>query len=69
MGLSELGRFLMVAGSVIFLIGLVFGLSGQLPIGLFIGDFAFKRGGFVIPVTTCILVSILITLAVNFFSK
>lgn len=68
MGLSELGRFLMIFGSIIFILGALFSLTELYPQGRFIGDFAFRKG-FVVPVTTCILASILITLVVNFFSK
>lgn len=68
MGLSELGRFLMISGSVIFFIGALFSLTELFPAGRFIGDFVFRKG-FVLPVTTCILASIVITLVVNFFSK
>lgn len=69
MGLSELGRFLMIVGTVIFLLGLFFAIGEQFPIGKMIGDFAFKRGGFVIPVMTCVLLSVIVTLAVNFYIK
>lgn len=68
MGLSELGRFLMISGSIIFIVGAILSLQDLFPQGRFIGDFVFRKG-FVLPVTTCLLVSVVITLVVNFFSK
>lgn len=68
MGLSELGRFLMIAGSILFVLGVFFTLSEQFPTGRLLGDFVFRKG-FVLPVTSCVLLSIIVTLVVNFYSK
>jgi hypothetical protein len=67
----ETGRFLIIAGAVIIVLGLVFFMSDKLPIGRLPGDLKFggERFHIYIPVATCALLSILITLIVNFFSR
>jgi len=57
-----MGRFLLVAGLVIAGLGLLM-MSG-VPIGRLPGDFAFRRGNttFYFPLTTSILLSIILTL-------
>ena len=67
----DVGRFLVIAGVVIAAIGALFLMADKLPIGRLPGDFNFGRNNFkiYIPITTCILLSILITLIVNFFSR
>jgi hypothetical protein len=67
----ETGRFLVIAGTVILVIGLVFLMSDKLPIGRLPGDLRLGGDRFRIylPIATCVLLSILITLIVNFFSR
>jgi hypothetical protein len=67
----EVGRFLIIAGTVIVVVGVVFLLADKLPIGRLPGDLRFgnERVRIYIPVATCILLSIIITLIVNFFAK
>ena len=57
-----MGRFLLFAGLVIAGLGLLM-MSG-VPIGRLPGDFAFRRGNstFYFPLTTSILLSIMLTL-------
>jgi hypothetical protein len=57
-----MGKFLLVAGLVIAGLGLLM-MSG-VPIGRLPGDFAFRRGNatFYFPLTTSILLSIILTL-------
>jgi hypothetical protein len=57
-----MGRFLLFAGLVIACLGLLM-MSG-VPIGRLPGDFAFRRGNttFYFPLTTSILLSIILTL-------
>ena len=57
-----MGRFLLVAGLVIAGLGLLM-MSG-VPIGRLPGDFTFRRGNatFYFPLTTSILLSIILTL-------
>jgi hypothetical protein len=67
----ELGRFLIIAGTVIVVVGVLFLLADKFPIGRLPGDLRFgnEKVRIYIPVATCILLSIVITLVVNFFSK
>lgn len=68
---SEIGRFLLVAGVSIAIVGVLFLLSDKLPIGQLPLDININKGNFKIsfPLMTCILLSIVLTIAVNFFSK
>lgn len=70
MQFSEVGRFLITAGLVILAVGFLFLVADKLPIGKLPGDINIEKNGFklFIPVTTCILVSVVITLIVNFLS-
>ena len=67
----ETGRFLVIAGAVILVLGLVFLMSDKLPIGRLPGDLKFGGDKFriYIPIATCVMLSVLITLIVNFFSR
>ena len=71
MNWMETGRFLVIAGTVIIVLGLVFLMSDKLPIGRLPGDLKFggERFRIYIPIATCVLLSIIITLIVNFFSR
>ncbi|HET9270315.1 MAG TPA: DUF2905 domain-containing protein [Vicinamibacterales bacterium] len=67
-----MGRFLIVAGLLIALAGLA--INFGLPLGRLPGDFTFRRGGFSIyvPLASCILVSVLLTLVsalISFFTR
>lgn len=65
----ELGRILVVIGLVLVVIGGLAALGIRLPIGRLPGDIAIEgdRGGLYIPITTLIIVSILLTLLFNLF--
>jgi hypothetical protein len=67
----EMGKFLVIAGTVIIVLGLVFLMADKFPIGRLPGDFKFgnQRFSVYIPVATCVLLSIAITIIVNFFSR
>lgn len=71
MNWMETGRFLVIAGTIIIVLGLVFLMSDKLPIGRLPGDLKFGGGRFhiYIPIATCALLSVIITLIVNFFSR
>lgn len=71
MNWSDLGRFLILAGVVLAGVGAIFMMSDKLPFGRLPGDLHFGKNNvqIFIPITTCILLSIIITLIVNFFSK
>ena len=63
--LLPLGRALMVAGLVLFVAGLALSLGPRLPlIGRLPGDLVFRRGTFTfyLPVATCLILSLLLTL-------
>ena len=67
-----MGRLLIVIGLLIAMAGVA--ISYGVPLGRLPGDFTFKRGGFSIyvPLASCILVSVLLTLVsalISFFSK
>jgi hypothetical protein len=66
------GRALIVFGLLTVLAGLA--ISYGLPLGRLPGDFTIRRGGFTlyVPLASCILVSILLTLVsalISFFTK
>jgi hypothetical protein len=71
MSFAEIGRFLLVAGVSIAIVGILFLLSDKLPIGNLPGDINITTEDFKIsfPIITCILVSVALTIVVNFFSK
>ena len=66
------GRFLIVTGLIITVIGLVLLFADKIPwIGRLPGDILIKKGKwtFYFPIATSILLSILITLLLNLFRK
>ena len=67
----DIGRFLITVGIVITVLGFLFLVSDKLPLGKLPGDITIGKHNFriSIPVTTCILVSIILTLIINFFSR
>ena len=71
MNWMDMGRFLIIAGVALAVIGCLFLMADKLPLGRLPGDINFGKNNFriSIPITTCILLSILITLIVNFFSR
>jgi hypothetical protein len=64
-----MGRLLIILGLVIAGIGLLVTLG--LPIGRLPGDFTFRRGNFsfYFPLATSIVVSIVLTLLLMFFTR
>lgn len=62
-GLGGLGRMLMVAGGLLFVIGLAFTLLGRTALGRLPGDIVIERGSFsfYFPVVTSILLSLLLS--------
>ena len=67
-----MGRFLIVVGLLIALAGAA--ISFGVPLGRLPGDFTFRRAGFslYVPLASCILVSVLLTLVsalISFFTK
>ncbi|MCK5053480.1 MAG: DUF2905 domain-containing protein [Anaerolineales bacterium] len=69
MDLSSIARWVIFTGVVIIIIGIGLLLAGRfdLPLGRLPGDIHIERGGFscFIPLATSILLSLLLTLALN----
>ena len=74
-GLAGVGRLLVVAGLVLAGIGLLLLLAPRLPglgwLGRLPGDLVFRRDGVTVfvPIATSILLSLLLTLAINLFVR
>ncbi|HEY2124387.1 MAG TPA: DUF2905 domain-containing protein [Chthoniobacterales bacterium] len=70
--MSELGKFLVVAGAVIVLAGVLL-WAGLLPrwLGRLPGDIRMERGDsvFYFPIVTCILISVVLSLIFSFFRR
>ena len=66
----ELGRFLVVTGVMIVLIGLFLSAGGRLGLGRLPGDIAVSRGNLriYIPLGTCIVLSIGLTILFRLLS-
>lgn len=72
MGILGLGKILMGVGITIFLIGLFLVLGDKIPFfGRIPGDIFFqgKRFSFYFPVVTCIILSIIGSVVLGFFSR
>ena len=70
--MSEIGRVLVIVGVVLILTGLLFLALGKVPgVGRLPGDILVKRDNFTFyfPLTTCLLVSVLMTLFFMFLSR
>lgn len=66
------GKTLVLLGIVLIVVGLMFSLGGKIPwLGNLPGDIYIQRGRFTFyfPLTTCLLVSVLITLVLYFFRR
>jgi Protein of unknown function (DUF2905) len=63
---TDLGKFLLVLGGVIIVVGAVLLLAGRfnLPLGRLPGDIVYrgKSTTFYFPLTTCILISLVLSL-------
>ena len=70
--MNELGKALVVAGLAVALLGAVLWLGGRIPwLGRLPGDIRVDREHFkfYFPLTTCLLISILLTLVFKFLGK
>ena len=73
--LGSIGRLLVGAGLVLVLIGGLILLAGRVPylgwLGRLPGDFVWRRGAvtFYVPLVTSILLSVLLTIALNIFLR
>ena len=71
MNWADAWRFLIIAGAVIVVLGMLFMVADKIPLGRLPGDLHFGSGKFkiYIPIATSVLLSIIITIILNFFSK
>ncbi len=70
--MSDLARLLMIAGSILLILGLVLWLGPKIPwLGKLPGDITYQRGNFTVyfPLGTCILISVILTLILYLFRK
>ena len=67
----ELGRVLLVIGIVLVVVGGLAALGVRLPFGRLPGDIAIEgeRGGFYVPIVTMIVVSVILTIILNIFTR
>jgi hypothetical protein len=67
-----LGRFLIVTGLVIVVVGLVLLAAERIPwLGRLPGDIRIERGNwrFYVPLTTSLLISLIVTILLNLFRR
>ncbi len=72
MNIGEMGRWMMLAGGALFLMGVLFWLGGRLPwFGNLPGDIVVKRDNFTLymPLGTMLLLSVLLTIALNVIGR
>jgi Protein of unknown function (DUF2905) len=70
--MSEFGKTLVFFGLILVIVGLVLSFAGKLPwLGNLPGDITIQRErfSFYFPITTCILISVLISLVLYFFRR
>lgn len=70
--MSDLARFLIIAGLILLIIGLALWLGPKIPwLGKLPGDITYRRGNFTLyfPLGTCILISVILTLILYLFRK
>lgn len=71
-GVSSIGKLLMLVGVILLALGALLTFIGKIPgIGRLPGDIVVKRGNFTFffPVTTCIILSIILSLLFALFSR
>jgi hypothetical protein len=69
---SDVGKLLMIAGLLVFLLGAGLSVAGKLPwLGRLPGDVVIQRRSFtvVLPFGTCVVLSLLLTLLFGFFRR
>ena len=70
--MGDIGRLLLVAGAFLIVVGAFFALGGRVPfLGRLPGDISFKSGNVqvYVPLVTCLLLSAVLTLLLNFFFR
>lgn len=72
---QEFGRIIIFLGVVLVIVGLFISFGGKLPffnkLGHLPGDIVIKRDNFVFyfPITTCILISLILFILFNLFKR
>jgi len=69
---ADIGKILLIVGALIALVGGLLLVFGKLPfVGQLPGDISGSRGNFsfAIPLGTCILISLVLTVALNIFLR
>ena len=66
-----MNKTLVIIGIIILIIGILWPVLSKLPIGKLPGDIVIKRDGFsfYLPITTMIIVSVLLSILFWFFKK
>jgi hypothetical protein len=70
--MGNLGRTLILFGVLLIVLGVLFSFGSKIPwLGRLPGDIYIHRGGFTFyfPLTTCILLSLIITLVLYLFRR
>ena len=70
--MGELGKFLLIIGIVLVILGVIFSLGSRIPwLGHLPGDFTLRRGSLTVyfPLTTCLLISVILSLVLYFFKR
>lgn len=70
--MAEFGKTLVHIGIALVVLGLIFSVVGKIPwLGNLPGDITIQRERFTFyfPLTTCILISVIITLVLYFFRR
>ncbi len=70
--MAGFGKTLIYLGIILVVVGLIFSLGGKIPwLGHLPGDIYIQRDRFTFyfPLTTCILISVIITLVLYFFRR
>jgi len=70
--MTELGKILMVCGGMMLVVGVLLTLSGKIPwLGRLPGDIIIQRKNFsfYFPLTTCLLLSMVLSLVVAFLRR
>lgn len=68
----DLGKTIIIFGAVLIIVGLVIMISPKIPfLGKLPGDILIKKDGFTFyfPLATSIILSIILTIILNFFTK
>jgi hypothetical protein len=69
--MADVGRMVLVAGLVLAAVGVLLIVGGQLGLGRLPGDLRFGRGNvrIFVPLATSLVLSLILTLALNLFLR